>query len=103
MSKSGDPSPSSPKKTSANKKASESKEKIAARPAAKNSKTAPKAAPVKKNSAKAAAPAGRRQARCGKGRRQARCGKKGPGKKSVSGFCLQEGGAVRQKDSGKGA
>jgi hypothetical protein len=31
MSKSGDPSPSSPKKTSANKKASESKEKIAAR------------------------------------------------------------------------
>ena len=57
MSKSGDPSPSSPKKTSANKKASESKEKIAARPAAKNSKTAPKAAPVKKNSAKAAAPA----------------------------------------------
>ena len=56
MSKSGDPSPSSPKKTSANKKASESKEKIAARPAAKNSKTAPKAAPVKKNSAKAAAP-----------------------------------------------
>ena len=34
MSKSGDPSPSSPKKTSANKKASESKEKIAARPAA---------------------------------------------------------------------
>ena len=55
MSKSGDPSPSSPKKTSANKKASESKEKIAARPAAKNSKTAPKAAPVKKNSAKAAA------------------------------------------------
>lgn len=48
MSKSGDPSPSSPKKTSANKKASESKEKIAARPAAKNSKTAPKAAPVKK-------------------------------------------------------
>ena len=57
MSKSGDPSPSSPKKTSANKKASESKEKIAARPAAKNSKTAPKAALVKKNSAKAAAPA----------------------------------------------
>ena len=39
MSKSGDPSPSSPKKTSANKKASESKEKIVARPAAKNSKT----------------------------------------------------------------
>ena len=91
MSKSGDPSPSSPKKTSANKKASESKEKIAARPAAKNSKTAPKAAPVKKNSG------------CGKGRRQARCGKKGPGKKSVSGFCLQEGGAGRQKDSGKRA
>jgi len=56
MSKSGDPSPSSPKKTSANKKASESKEKIAARPAAKNSKTAPKAAPAKKSSAKAAAP-----------------------------------------------
>lgn len=62
MSKSGDPSPSSPKKTSANKKASESKEKIAARPAAKNSKTAPKAAPVKKNSAKAAAPAAEKAA-----------------------------------------
>ena len=57
MSKSGDPSPSSPKKTSANKKASESKEKITARPAAKNSKTAPKAAPAKKNSARVAAPA----------------------------------------------
>ncbi|MBS1432554.1 MAG: RNA polymerase subunit sigma, partial [Akkermansia sp.] len=62
MSKSGDPSPSSPKKTSANKKASESKEKIAARPAAKNSKTAPKAAPVKKSSAKAAAPAAEKAA-----------------------------------------
>ena len=62
MSKSGDPSPSSPKKTSANKKASESKEKIAARSAAKNSKTAPKAAPVKKNSAKAAAPAAEKAA-----------------------------------------
>ena len=87
MSKSGDPSPSSPKKTSANKKASESKEKLTARPAAKNSKTAPKAA----------------RSGYGKGRRQTRCGKKGPGKKSVSGFCLQEGGAGRQKDSGKGA
>lgn len=97
MSKSGDPSPSSPKKTSANKKASESKEKIAARPAAKNSKTAPKAAPVKKKLRQGC------RSGCGKGRRQARCGKKGPGKERVSGFCLQEGGAGRQKGSGKGS
>lgn len=97
MSKSGDPSPSSPKKTSANKKASESKEKITARPAAKNSKTAPKAAPAKKKLRQGC------RSGYGKGRRQTRCGKKGPGKKSVSGFCLQEGGAGRQKDSGKGA
>ena len=89
MSKSGDPSPSSPKKTSANKKASESKEKIAARPAAN---------PWSKKNPGQGCRSG-----CGKGRRQARCGKKGPGKKSVSGFCLQEGGAGRQKDSGKRA
>jgi C-terminal peptidase prc len=76
MSKSGDPSPSSPKKTSANKKASESKEKIAARPAAKNSKTAPKAAPVKKNSAKAAAPAAEKAAA------KPIAGKKAPAKKA---------------------
>ena len=90
MSKSGDPSPSSPKKTSANKKASESKEKIAARPAAKRRLLSKRLCQGCRSG-------------CGKGRRQARCGKKGPGKKSVSGFCLQEGGAVRQKDSGKGA
>lgn len=96
MSKSGDPSPSSPKKTSANKKASESKEKIAARPAAKNSKTAPKAAPVKKTLP-------RLPLRLRKRPPPSPLRKKGPGKKSVSGFCLQEGGAGRQKDSGKRA
>ena len=95
MSKSGDPSPSSPKKTSANKKASESKEKITARP--------------KKFQNRSEGGSSQKKLRqgCrsgyGKGRRQTRCGKKGPGKKSVSGFCLQEGGAGRQKDSGKGA
>lgn len=96
MSKSGDPSPSSPKKTSANKKASESKEKIAARPPQKIPK------PLRRRLLSKKLCQGCRSG-CGKGRRQARCGKKGPGKKSVSGFCLQEGGAVRQKDSGKGA
>lgn len=96
MSKSGDPSPSSPKKTSANKKASESKEKITARPPQKIPK------PLRRRLQPKKLRQGCRSG-CGKGRRQTRCGKKGPGKKSVSGFCLQEGGAGRQKDSGKGA
>ncbi|MBP9570702.1 MAG: sigma-70 family RNA polymerase sigma factor, partial [Akkermansia sp.] len=60
MSKSGDPSSSSPKKTSASKKASESKEKVASKPAAKTSKTTSKAAPAKKAPAKAAAPAAKK-------------------------------------------
>lgn len=96
MSKSGDPSPSSPKKTSANKKASESKEKITARRRKKFQNRSEGGSSQKKL---------RQGCRSGygKGRRQTRCGKKGPGKKSVSGFCLQEGGAGRQKDSGKGA
>lgn len=97
MSKSGDPSPSSPKKTSANKKASESKEKIAARPAAKKFQNRSEGGSCQKKLCQGC------RSGCGKGRRQARCGKKGPGKKSVSGFCLQEGGAGRQKDSGKRA
>lgn len=62
MSKSGDPSSSSPKKTSASKKASESKEKVASKPAAKTSKTTSKAAPAKKAPAKAAAPAAKKPA-----------------------------------------
>lgn len=75
MSKSGDPSPSSPKKTSANKKASESKEKIAARPAAKIPK------PLRRRLLSKKLCQGCRSG-CGKGRRQAHCGKKGPGKKA---------------------
>lgn len=96
MSKSGDPSPSSPKKTSANKKASESKEKIAARLPQKIPK------PLRRRLLSKKLRQGCRSG-CGKGRRQARCGKKGPGKERVSGFCLQEGGAGRQKGSGKGS
>ena len=62
MSKSGDPSSSSPKKTSASKKASETREKVAAKPAAKASKPAPKAAPAKKTAAKPSAPAAAKKA-----------------------------------------
>ena len=95
MSKSGDPSPSSPKKTSANKKASESKEKIAAR--RKKFQNRSEDGSCQKKLCQGC------RSGCGKGLRQAHCGKKGPGKESASGFCLQEGGAGRQKDSGKGA
>ena len=62
MSKSGDPSSSSPKKTSVSKKASETREKVAAKPAAKASKPAPKAAPAKKTAAKPSAPAAAKKA-----------------------------------------
>lgn len=95
MSKSGDPSPSSPKKTSANKKASESKEKITARPAAKFQNRS-EGGSSQKNSARVAAPATEKAA-------AKPVAEKRPRQKSVSGFCLQEGGAGRQKDSGKGA
>lgn len=95
MSKSGDPSPSSPKKTSANKKLLNPR-KNSGPAAAKNSKTAPKAALVKKTLP-------RLPLRLRKRPPPSPLRKKGPGKESVSGFCLQEGGAGRQKDSGKGA
>lgn len=49
MSKSGDPSSSSPKKTSASKKASETREKVAAKPAAKASKARPEGGSRQKN------------------------------------------------------
>lgn len=95
MSKSGDPSPSSPKKTSANKKASESKEKITARPPQKFQNRS-EGGSSQKNSARVAAPATEKAA-------AKPVAEKRPRQKSVSGFCLQEGGAGRQKDSGKGA